>query len=304
TSNRGSFPGEGVFQPIQNALAAHQQRAALSIDARTRLTSEGTDGNLIRGVGRGNEIADLATTLVSVEVRLLDEIANARAQRLGQQLGVETPHELKIKVDLHVEIVQAEIAEVAIEESVIGDLVECLGTRVFEAVVVTKRVAEKPLFVQQFVLKTGTGVGFRATEIEGILVMAFHEPEVDDNLIQDCVGLKHEQVVSDMNVEVVQDSEGIEHLSDGLLSIQVTKAVLRRVLDSEENSEEAEVIQNADRLFRNTVGPRLDGNRNLADPVAAKLVTNGREARGSLGRVGQEEVVILEIEDADAVAVI
>src|SRR5208282_4838352 len=157
--------------------------------------------------------------------------------RLGQQLRVKPPHELEIKVHLHVEIVQAEVTEVAIEEGVVGDLVKCFRARIFEAIVVPESVAQEAAFTQQLALEAGARIGLRAAKVERVLVVTLHEPQVDENLLQRSVRFEHQQVVRDVDVELVQYPQRIEDVLDRLLAVEVTKTVFGGVLNPEENAE-------------------------------------------------------------------
>src|ERR1039458_9338523 len=107
------------------------------------LPCETTDHDLLGRVGRRREVVNAAEALVGIQVRLLDEGAHGAAQRLGQHLGMEAPQQLEVEVYLHVEVVQPEVAEVAVEEGVVGDLVEGLAARIAKPVVETEVVAQQ-----------------------------------------------------------------------------------------------------------------------------------------------------------------
>ena len=92
---------------------------------------------------------------------------------------MEAPQQLEVEVHLHVEVVQAEVAEVAIEERVVGDLMEGLAARVPEPVVVAEVVAEQAVLRDQLRLQSGARVGLGAAEVGGILDVALHEPQVE-----------------------------------------------------------------------------------------------------------------------------
>src|SRR5271165_2698662 len=115
---------------------------------------------------------------------------------------MEPAQQLEAKVNLHVEIMKSIIAEIAIKERVVGDLVKCLGLRVFQAIVKAEVIAQKPPFGHELRVQTGSGVGFGATEIERVLDVPFHESEVQQDVVQNGVGLEHQQIVGDMHVEV------------------------------------------------------------------------------------------------------
>ena len=162
----------------------------MEIDAGTELAGEGAQGDLVGGVAPGDVIVDLAAALVSVKVSLFDEISDCGAQRLGEEFGVEAPQELEVEVDLHIEVMEAEVAEIAVEEGVVGDLMKSFRAGIQKAVIVTEGVTEETPFAQQLAFQSGAGIRFRTAEIEGILGVSLHEAEVDQDVVEHSVGVR------------------------------------------------------------------------------------------------------------------
>src|SRR5579864_2710215 len=298
------LPCVGILEPIQNTLATDQQLAAMNIYATAELAGESAQGDLVGGVAPGDVIVDLTATFVGVKVCLFDEIPDCGAQRLGEQLGVEAPQELEIEIDLHIEVVKAEVAEIAVEESVVGDLMESLRMRIQKTVIVTEGIPEEALFAQQLAFQPGAGIRFGAAEIEGILDVPLHEAEVDQDVAKHGVGLEHEQVVGYVHVEVIQNAESVQDLRNRVLAVEVSKTALGAVLHAEKDTEQAEFVEDADGLLGDAVGPSLHGDGDSSDTIGAETVADGSETLGCLHRIGEKEIVVLQIEYADAVVVI
>ena len=174
----------GSLKPVQDTLPALEQLGAPLIHALTHLAREPIQPRLIRGVGFDHKIIDGTETLISVEIRELDEIADGAAERLREQLGMETPQQLEIEIHLHIEIVKTVVAEIAVEKRVIGDLVEGLGSRICKAVVEAKIIAEQPTFGDKFGFQPGPRICLGAAEIEGVFNVPFDEAEIDQDLIE------------------------------------------------------------------------------------------------------------------------
>src|ERR1017187_1442433 len=199
---------------------------------------------------------------------------------------------------------QAVVAEVAIEEGVVRDLGKRFRTRIFEAIVIPEGIAQEAPFVAQLAFEPGARIGLCAAEVERVLTVAPHKPQVDENLIQHRVRLEYEQVVRDMDVEIVKDSQRIQDVRDGLPAVEVSETIFRGAFTAQEHAEEPELVEDADRLLRNAVRPCLDGNRDLTHAVATKSVADGGEALCRLCRIGKEEVIVLKIEYADTMAMV
>src|SRR5271165_6082725 len=156
---------------------------------------------------------------------------------------MEPAQQLEAKVNLHVEIMKSIIAEIAIKERVVGDLVKCLGLGVFQAIVKAEVIAQKPPFGNEFRLQPGSGVGFGTTEIERVLDVPFHESEVDQDVVQNRVGLEHEQVVGDMDVKVVENLQRPQDLVARAFPVEVAESVFRVVLDAQKHAEKPQLVQ-------------------------------------------------------------
>ena len=98
-------------------------------------------------------------------------------------------------------------------------------------------------------------------------------------------GFEHEQVVGDVDVEVVQNAEGVQNLRNGILAVEVSETILGAVLHAEKDTEKAEFVEDADGLFGNAVGSSLHGDGDSSDTIAAKSVADGSETLGRLRRI-------------------
>ena len=120
----------------------------------------------VAGVRRFDKVVGLAEALVGVQIGLFDEALHGTPQGLGQHLGIESPQKLVGEVHLHIEVVQAVVAEVAVEEGVVDDLVEGLAPGVFEPVVQPEVVAQEPSLRFQLRLQTRACMGLGPAEVE------------------------------------------------------------------------------------------------------------------------------------------
>ena len=199
---------------------------------------------------------------------------------------------------------ESEVIEITIEKSVVGNLVKRFNLRVLDAVVKAEIVADQNAVFSELPLQPCGGVRFCPAEVERVVDVPLHEPEIDQDVIHGCVRLEHEQVVGNMNIEVVQDLQCVLDCLKGTFSIEVAQASFRGIFHAEKYPEYPQVVQYAHCLAIDTVRAGLDCDGNILDPLSPQPGAQFNKARQGLFRILQEKVVILEVEDPHTVGVI
>ncbi len=283
----GRLAGVRVFNPVQHAFATGEQIGAAEVHVVAHAAGEGAQGGGVARIAVHQEVVDPAEPPVGVQVCLFDEASHAGAQCLAQRVGIEPAQQLKVEVDLHIEVVQAEVAEVAVEEGIVGDLVERLRSRIFQTVVIAEGIAEQTSFRHQLGFQPGTRIGLGTAEVEGVLDVAPHEAQIDQNIVHRRIRLEHQQVVGHVDAEVVQDAERVQYLGERVLAIQVAEAVFGGVFHAKKDAEQAEPVEDAYGLLGYAVGRALTAMAMPVTPASAspsRIAANRSTALSALGR--------------------
>ena len=244
---------------------------------------------------------DRGQVCAGVEVHLHDERLHPPLQALVG--GEEVPEQLHLVVEAHRPVVHALCAVVALLERRERDLERRLGPLIRHPVVPAPIAADQRAALAEPRLERRARVHLRAAEIHRIARVRAEEGDVVRDVLERGVRVPQQQVEARVNVQLVDDLERALVVREELPAPEPNQRLCRARLDAEEHAEQAHPLQPREELAVDLVGARLDGEGDAPDAAREQRRLEPVEALERQAAVRQQEVVVVEIEDAHAVVV-